>query len=202
MAMKKAKPMVAKRVADRKAFVAKQTNMPSRPGADGADSSMSGNSSAKKMARQKFFVQTRVKEMEAKGKTVDAAKRKELRQKFQSGNVSRAGFGAPKKKAASSSTSTASSTAKTTPAMPAKSKPGYSAANISSSAKGKLANHSQRSVSQVVRSRDSELRGSTKPKSSSSSYMDPKYKKSTAGKGKSASQDMNKRPVKPLYKNK
>jgi hypothetical protein len=31
---------------------------------------------------------------------VDAAKRKELRQKFQSGNVSRAGFGAPKKKAA------------------------------------------------------------------------------------------------------
>jgi hypothetical protein len=100
MAMKKAKPMVAKRVADRKAFVAKQTSMPKRPGADGADSSMASNAAAKKAARQKFFVQTRVKEMEAKGMTVDAAKRKELRKKFQSGNVSRAGFGAPKKKAA------------------------------------------------------------------------------------------------------
>jgi hypothetical protein len=201
MAMKKANPMVAKRIADRKAFVAKQTSMPSRPGADGADSSMASNAAAKKAARQKFFVQTRVKEMEAKGKTVDAAKRKELRQKFQSGNVSRAGFGAPKKKAASSMSST-SSTGKATPAMPAKGKPGYSAANISSSAKGKSANHSQRSVSQVVRSKDSELRGSTKPKSSSSSYMDPKYKKSVAGKGKSASQDINKRKVTPAYKNK
>jgi hypothetical protein len=82
MAMKKAKPMVAKRVADRKAFVAKQTSMPKRPGADGADSSMASNAAAKKAARQKFFVQTRVKEMEAKGMTVDAAKRKELRKKF------------------------------------------------------------------------------------------------------------------------
>lgn len=191
MAMKKAKPMVAKRVAERKAFVASQTSMPKRPGADGADSSMASNSNAKKMARQKFFVQTRVKEMQAKGKTVDAAKRKELRQKFQSGNVSRAGFGAPKKKAASSMSST-SSTAKATPAMPAKGKPGYSASSAQRST----------SVSQIVRSRDSELRGNTKPKSSSSSYMDPKYKKSTAGKGKGASQDMNKRSVKPLYKNK
>lgn len=100
MAMKKAKPMVAKRVAERKAFVASQTSMPKRPGADGADSSMSSNAGAKKAARQKFFVQTRAKELAAKGVTVDAAKRKELRQKFQSGNVSRAGFGAPKKKAA------------------------------------------------------------------------------------------------------
>ena len=110
MAMKKAKPMVAKRVAERKAFVAKQTSMPKRPGADGADSSMASNAAAKKAARQKFFVQTRAKELAAKGITVDAAKRKELRQKFQSGNVSRAGFGAPKKKAASS-TSSAVSTA-------------------------------------------------------------------------------------------
>ena len=168
MAMKKAKPMVAKRVADRKAFVAKQTSMPSRPGADGADSSMSGNSSAKKMARQKFFVQTRVKEMEAKGKTVDAAKRKELRQKFQSGNVSRAGFGAPKKKAASSSTSTASSTSKVTP----KATPKSSSRNATSQMKGVAG------------------------------YGGAKSGYSAAGKGKSASQDMNKRPVKALYKNK
>ena len=88
MAMKKAKPMVAKRVAERKAFVEKTAGMASTP-------------RSKQAARQKFFVQTRKKELEAKGVTVDAAKRKELRQKFQSGNVSRAGFGAPKKKAAS-----------------------------------------------------------------------------------------------------
>jgi hypothetical protein len=167
MAMKKAKPMVAKRIADRKAFVAKQTSMPSRPGADGADSSMASNSAAKKAARQKFFVQTRVKEMEAKGKTVDAAKRKELRQKFQSGNVSRAGFGAPKKKAASSMSST-SSTSKVTP----KATPKSSSRNATSQMKG-VAGY-----------------GGTK-----SGY-------SAAGKGKSASQDINKRSVKPIYKNK
>jgi hypothetical protein len=177
MAMKKAKPMVAKRIADRKAFVAKQTSMPSRPGSAGEEgSSMASNSNAKKMARQKFFVQTRVKEMEAKGKTVDAAKRKELRQKFQSGNVSRAGFGAPKKKAASSMSST-SSTAKVTPAMPAKSKPGYSA----SSKQGRT------STSQYVRMQDG---------------GPVKNSKTAAGKGKSASQDINKRKVTPAYKNK
>lgn len=168
MAMKKAKPMVAKRVADRKAFVAKQTSMPSRPGADGADSSMASNSAAKKAARQKFFVQTRVKEMEAKGKTVDAAKRKELRQKFQSGNVSRAGFGAPKKKAASSTSSAVSTTPKVTPKVMPKASP---------------------------RNATSQMKGVAGYGGAKSSY-------SAAGKGKSASQDMNKRPVKALYKNK
>jgi hypothetical protein len=133
MAMKKAKPMVAQRRADRKAFVEKTAGMASTP-------------KSKQAARQKFFVQTRIKEMEAKGQTVDAAKRKELRKKFQSGNVSRAGFGAPKKRAASSMTS-ASSTAM---AKPSKAKPGYS----------------------------------------------------SSGKGKSASQDINKRKVTPAYKNK
>ena len=133
MAMKKAKPMVAQRRADRKAFVEKTAGMASTP-------------KSKQAARQKFFVQTRIKEMEAKGQTVDAAKRKELRKKFQSGNVSRAGFGAPKKKAASSMSSTSS----TAMAKPSKAKPGYS----------------------------------------------------SSGKGKSASQDINKRKVTPAYKNK
>lgn len=133
MAMKKAKPMVAKRRADRKAFVEKTAGMASTP-------------KSKQAARQKFFVQTRIKEMEAKGQTVDAAKRKELRKKFQSGNVSRAGFGAPKKRAASSMSSTSS----TAMAKPSKAKPGYS----------------------------------------------------SSGKGKSASQDINKRKVTPSYKNK
>ncbi len=151
MAMKKAKPMVAKRVADRKAFVEKTAGTASTP-------------RSKQAARQKFFVQTRMKELEAKGKPVDAAKRKELRQKFQSGNVSRAGFGAPRKKAASSMGST-SSTAK---AMPAKA----SSRNATSQMKG-LAD-----------------------------YKKAKPGTSAAGKGKSASQDMNKRPVKALYKNK
>lgn len=40
---------------------------------------------------------------------------------------------------------------------------GYSAANISSSRTGANANHSQRSASQVIRSRDTELRGRPKP---------------------------------------
>lgn len=156
MAMKKAKPMVAKRVADRKAFVESTTGMASTP-------------RSKQAARQKFFVQTRVKEMEAKGKTVDAAKRKELRQKFQSGNVSRAGFGAPKKKAASSTSSTAS---KVTPKSTPKVMPKASPRNATSQMKGV------------------------------SGYGGAKSGYSAAGKGKSASQDINKRQVKPIYKNK
>ena len=108
-AKKMVKPGVAKRISDRKAFVAKQTSMPKRPGSDGADSSMSSNSSAKKMARQKFFVQTRMAEMKAKGKTVTPEMRKQLQQKFQSGDVARKGFAAPKKKAVSSSSSSSSS---------------------------------------------------------------------------------------------
>jgi hypothetical protein len=107
MATKKAKPMVSKRVADRKAFVEKTAGMASTP-------------RSKQAARQKFFVQTRIKELEAKGQTVSAAKRKELRQKFQSGNVSRAGFGAPKKKAAGSGTSTSTVTSKVTPKVTAR----------------------------------------------------------------------------------
>ena len=172
MAMKKAKPMVAKRVAERKAFVASQTSMPKRPGADGADSSMAGNANAKKAARQKFFVQTRAKELAAKGVTVDAAKRKELRQKFQSGNVSRAGFGAPKKKAASSTSSSASTSPKVTPKVTPKVMPKASSRNATSQMKGVAG------------------------------YGGAKSGYSAAGKGKSASQDMNKRPVKALYKNK
>ena len=163
MAMKKAKPMVAKRVADRKAFVEKTAGMASTP-------------RSKQAARQKFFVQTRVKEMEAKGKTVDAAKRKELRQKFQSGNVSRAGFGAPKKKAASSTSSTSSTapkvTPKVTPKVMPKVMPKASSRNATSQMKGVAG------------------------------YGGAKSGYSAAGKGKSASQDINKRQVKPIYKNK
>lgn len=46
-----------------------------------------------KEANTQFYVQTRAKELAAKGVTVDAAKRKELRQNYESGNVKRAGFG-------------------------------------------------------------------------------------------------------------
>ena len=172
MAMKKAKPMVAKRIAERKAFVASKTSSPSRPGSDGADLSRAINPEAKKAARQKFFVQTRAKELAAKGVTVDAAKRKELRQKFQSGNVSRAGFGAPKKKAASSTSSSASTSPKVTPKVTPKVMPKASSRNATSQMKGVAG------------------------------YGGAKSGYSAAGKGKSASQDMNKRPVKALYKNK
>ncbi len=47
------------------------------------------------MGAQKFFVKTRMGEMAKRGKTGDKAA---LRKKFQSGEVSRKGFGAPKKK--------------------------------------------------------------------------------------------------------
>ena len=47
------------------------------------------------MSAQKFFVKTRMDEMAKRGKTGDKAA---LRKKFQSGEVSRKGFGAPKKK--------------------------------------------------------------------------------------------------------
>ena len=46
-----------------------------------------------KEANTQFYVQTRAKELAAKGVTVDAAKRKQLRQNYESGNVKRAGFG-------------------------------------------------------------------------------------------------------------
>lgn len=87
MAMKKKNPAVAKRVADRKAFVKDKV------ASKGIDA---------KQARQRFYVQTRMAEMKAKGKTVTPEMRKELQRKFQSGNVSRAGFAAPKKKSGSS----------------------------------------------------------------------------------------------------
>lgn len=48
---------------------------------------------------------------------------------------------------------------KTAPMKPQPAKPGYSAANISSSRSGPMANHSLRSAPQVIRSRDTELRG-------------------------------------------
>ena len=51
------------------------------------------------MSAQKFYVKTRMAEAAKGGKTVNA---KDLRKKFQSGDVARKGFGAPKKKTGSS----------------------------------------------------------------------------------------------------
>lgn len=47
------------------------------------------------MSAQKFYVKTRMAEAAKSGKTLDKAA---LRKKFQSGEVTRKGFGAPKKK--------------------------------------------------------------------------------------------------------
>jgi hypothetical protein len=88
---KKLKPGVAKRVSDRKAFVSEKT------GAKGITD---------KQANQRFFVQTRMAEMKAKGKTVTPEMRKQLQQKFQSGDVARKGFAAPAKKTGSSGSTT------------------------------------------------------------------------------------------------
>jgi len=84
-AKKMAKPGVAKRVSDRKAFVSEKK---------------ASKGITDKQANQRFFVQTRMAEMKAKGKTVTPEMRKQLQQKFQSGDVARKGFGAPKKKSA------------------------------------------------------------------------------------------------------
>ena len=62
-----------------------------------------------KESRKRYYVQTRVAELEKAGKPVSAEKRKQLREKFNSGNVSRKGFAAPKKKVSSSSSSSSSS---------------------------------------------------------------------------------------------
>ena len=64
-------------------------------------------------ARQRYYVQTRIAEMKAKGKTVTPEMRKQLQQKFQSGDVSRRGFAAPKKKTGSSSSVTPKVTSRT-----------------------------------------------------------------------------------------
>ena len=64
------------------------------------------------MSAQKFYVKTRMAEAAKSGKTLDRAA---LRQKFQSGDVARKGFGAPKKKTGgSSSSSTGSSSSSKT----------------------------------------------------------------------------------------
>ena len=75
--------MIASRKENRKAFVAQKT----------AEKGIT-----KKQANQRFYVQTRMSEMKAKGKTVTPEMRKQLQRKFQSGDVSRKGFAAPKKK--------------------------------------------------------------------------------------------------------
>lgn len=103
MAMKKQNPAVAKRIADRKAFVKDK---------------VASKGITAKQARQRYFVQTRMAEMKAAGKTVTPEMRKQLQQKFQSGDVSRKGFAAPKKKGSGSS-----SVAPMTPS-PSKSKSG------------------------------------------------------------------------------
>ena len=63
MAAKKQNPAVAKRISDRKAFV--------------KDMVKSKGITAKQ-ARQRYFVQTRIAEMKAKGKTVTPEMRKQL----------------------------------------------------------------------------------------------------------------------------
>jgi hypothetical protein len=85
--MAEKKKVIAKRKVDRKAFVA------------------SRGSEKDKESRKRFYVKTRVAELEKAGKPVSAEKRKQLRQKFNSGDVSRKGFAAPKKKTGGSSSS-------------------------------------------------------------------------------------------------
>jgi hypothetical protein len=112
-----------------------------------------------KESRKRYYVQTRVAELEKAGKPVSAEKRKQLREKFNSGNVSRRGFAAPKKRASSSSSSSSSSSVISgTPSSP--------------SSKGRSATSNMKGVSGYKS-------GSTK-----SSSMSADSKKSRSGKGK------------------
>jgi ribosomal protein L13E len=142
MATKKQNPAVAKRIADRKAFVKDK---------------VASKGITPKQARQRFYVQSRMAEMKAAGKTVGPEQRKQLQQKFQSGNVSRKGFAAPAKKTGTT-TSTVKpvvkpvvkpATTSTSQAVRASDK--RSAANLSATRTGLNANHANRGASQVVR---------------------------------------------------
>ena len=99
MPSKAKKPGVAKRVSDRKAFVSEKK---------------ASKGITDKQANQRYYVQTRMAEMKAKGKTVTPEMRKQLQQKFQSGNVARKGFAAPAKKTSVAS-SLGSGVSKVTP---------------------------------------------------------------------------------------
>lgn len=142
MATKKQNPAVAKRIADRKAFVKDK---------------VASKGITPKQARQRFYVQTRMAELKAAGKTVGPEQRKQLQQKFQSGNVSRKGFAAPAKKTGSTTSTvkpvvkpvTKPATTSTSQAVRASDK--RSAANLSSTRTGLNANHAIRGASQVVR---------------------------------------------------
>ena len=170
---KKMKPGVAKRVSDRKAFVSEKK---------------ASKGITDKQANQRFFVQTRMSEMRAKGKTVTPEMRKQLQQKFQSGNVARKGFAAPKKKAVSSSSTT-------TTTKPTVTKPTVTKSTVASRmdsrgnsgfGKGKTQYHStfdlataaNRSPSQEVRKRDTAMRGSTNPYNKSQKERGRGYSKS------------------------
>ena len=61
------------------------------------------------MSAQKFYVKTRMAEAAKGGKTVNA---KDLRKKFQSGEVTRKGFGAPKKSTGGTGSSSTGSSSK------------------------------------------------------------------------------------------
>ena len=139
MATKKQKPAVAKRIAERKAFV---------------QDKVASKGITAKQARQRFFVQSRMAELKAAGKTVTPEMRKQLQQKFQSGNVSRKGFAAPKKKTGVVKplvTKPVAKSAAKSVAQTVRSSDNRSAANISSTRTGVNANHSQRSAPQVIR---------------------------------------------------
>jgi hypothetical protein len=143
MATKKQKPGVAKRVADRKAFVKDK---------------VASKGITAKQARQRFYVQTRMAEMKAKGKTVTPEMRKQLQQKFQSGNVARKGFAAPAKKVGVAkplvTKPVVAKPAAKSVTQAVRSSDNRSAANISSTRTGTNANHSQRSAPQVIRKTD------------------------------------------------
>ena len=80
---------------------------PNRPNSKAKIAARKEARKASGMSAQKFYVKTRMAEAAKGGKTVSA---KDLRKKFQSGDVSRKGFGAPKKKTGGTVTGSTGST--------------------------------------------------------------------------------------------
>ena len=129
----------------------------------------------KKQANQRFFVQTRMAEMKANGKTVTPEMRKKLQQKFQSGDVARKGFAAPAKKVGVVKpvvTKPVVKPATKSVTQAVRSSDNRSAANISSTRTGLNANHVNRGASQVIRAND--MYGQKKSSGSSKKVVIPK----------------------------
>lgn len=120
------------------------------------------------MSAQKYYVQTRMAEAAKSGKTLDRAA---LRKKFQSGDVSRKGFGAPVRRSSGSSSSSSKKT-DTSPTTDSSSRRGYQSPTSRTSTSSRSAT--------PMRGADAYSSNLPKVQRSSKNYS-PKYSQSKKG---------------------